>query len=178
MRKQWLIIGIALVVLVLGVVALLRYGPQVEPVAVGNHAPDFQVANLASGDTVSLRKHYKGEVTLVNIWATWCIPCRTEMPAMQEAYAALKPEGFHIAAVSVDQGAPEDVRKFVQEMGLTFDVYQDRTTRIEQTYQTTGVPESFLLDRQGRIVKRVIGAHDWNSPANRKLIRRLLAQGS
>jgi cytochrome c biogenesis protein CcmG/thiol:disulfide interchange protein DsbE len=130
--------------------------------------------DLATGDSVSLHERYRGKVTLVNIWATWCVPCRVEMPAMEHLYTALAPRGFAIAAVSVDEGPPEDVRKFGQELELSFDLLQDRTTRVQQLYQTTGVPESFLLDRQGVIVKRVIGAQDWNSPANRALVERLL----
>ena len=115
-----------------------------------------------------------GKVTLVNIWATWCVPCRVEMPSMEQLYTPLAPRGFAIAAVSIDEGRPEDVRAFGRELGLSFDLLQDRSTGVQQLYQTTGVPESFLLDRHGVIVKRVIGAHDWNSPANRALVERLL----
>ena len=93
---------------------------------------------------------------------------------MEHLYTTLAPRGFAIAAVSVDEGPPEDVRAFGRELALSFDLLQDRSTRIQQLYQTTGVPESFLLDRHGVIVKRVIGAHDWNSPANRALVERLL----
>lgn len=178
MRKQWVVVIAILAIAAAAIFALLRFGPQVEELAVGKPLPDFPLVKVGTTDTVSLRDHYKGDVTLVNIWATWCIPCRTEMPSMQEAYAALKPEGFHIAAISVDQGSPDAVQQFAREMGLTFDIYQDRSTRIEQIYQTTGVPESFLLDRKGRLIKRVIGAHDWNSTANRDLIKRLLAEDS
>jgi peroxiredoxin len=96
------------------------------------------------------------------------------MPAMERVYQALAPRGFAVAAVSIDEGSPDDVRAFGQELGLSFDLLQDRSTRIQQIYQTTGVPESFLLNRQGVIVKRIIGAHDWNSPANRALVERLL----
>ena len=116
-------------------------------------------------------------MTLVNIWATWCVPCRVEMPSMQALYDSLSPRGFKIAAVSIDEGDPTDVRNFAAELHLTFDVLQDRSTAIQQAYQTTGVPESFLLDREGTIVKRVIGAHDWSSPVNRALVERLLSEG-
>lgn len=97
---------------------------------------------------------------------------------MQELYAAYKDRGFRIAAVSIDDGDPAVVERFVREYGLTFDILHDRRTAIQQSYQTTGVPESFLLDRNGMIVKRVIGAVDWNSAENRALIERLLEQGS
>ena len=153
---------------------LARYGPDVQQVGVGARAPDFRAVDLATGDSVSLREHYRGAVTLVNIWATWCVPCRVEMPAMEKVYQSLAPRGFRIAAVSIDEGGPEDVQAFARELGLSFDILQDRSTKVQQIYQTTGGPESFLLNRQGVIVKRVIGAQDWGSAVNRALIERLL----
>ena len=132
---------------------------------------------LFRSDSVSFRERYRGSVTLVNIWATWCIPCRVEMPAMERVYQDLAPRGFKIAAVSIDEGNPEDVREFGRELGLTFDLLQDRTTAVSRIYQTTGVPESFLVNRDGVIVKRLMGDHDWSSEVNRKLIERLLEQG-
>jgi peroxiredoxin len=177
MSKQWVVVGGIVFGLIVGAVALAMHGVP-EGAEPGKRAPNFRAVDLATGDSVALRPRYDGSVTLVNIWATWCIPCRTEMPAMQQAYAALKNRGFRIVAVSVDEGSAADVKRFVQEYGLTFDVLQDQSGRIQQTYRTTGVPESFLLDKNGVIVKRVIGAHDWNSPANRSQIERLLAAGS
>lgn len=162
--------------LAIGAWALMRFGPETGPVQVGVTAPDFSLVDLATGDTVDLREHYAGKVTLVNIWATWCAPCRDEMPSMQEAYAKLKDRGFAIAAVSVDEGSVDDIRRFVREFGLTFDILHDRTGRIQQVYQTTGVPESFLLDRNGMIIKRLIGSHNWASETNVALIERLLTE--
>jgi cytochrome c biogenesis protein CcmG, thiol:disulfide interchange protein DsbE len=95
---------------------------------------------------------------------------------METLYDSLATRGFRIAAVSIDEGSPEDVVAFAQKLGLTFDILHDRDGTIQQLYQTTGVPESFLLDRRGILVKRVIGAHDWSSPANRSTVERLLAQ--
>jgi cytochrome c biogenesis protein CcmG/thiol:disulfide interchange protein DsbE len=174
--KQWLLAGVVACGLVLGATLLARYGPDVQRVEVGAPAPDFHAIDLATGDSVSLRERYRGAVTLVNVWATWCLPCRVEMPAMETLYQSTAPLGFRIAAVSVDEGPPEDVRAFGQELGLSFDLLQDRSTKVQEIYQTTGVPESFLLNRDGVIVKRVIGAHDWNSPVNRGLVERLLEE--
>jgi peroxiredoxin len=176
MSKQWKLVAVLVGILVLAAAALTRFGGAVDGVSVGKRAPDFQAVDLASSDTVSLHQRYRGYVTLLNVWATWCAPCRVEMPGMEQAYQALAPEGFRIAAVSIDEGNAEDVRAFGRELGLSFDLLQDRATRITQIYQTTGVPESFLLDRNGIIVKRIIGPHDWNSPVNRALIERLLEQ--
>jgi cytochrome c biogenesis protein CcmG, thiol:disulfide interchange protein DsbE len=176
MSRQWIFAGLIVAGLAAGATIMTRVGSEVAPVAVGATAPDFHAIDLATGDSVSLRERYRGKVTLVNIWATWCAPCRVEMPSMQRVYDSLGPQGFAIAAVSIDEGDPEEVQAFGRKLGLTFDLLQDRSTRVQQLYQTTGVPESFLLDRNGVIVKRIISAHDWNSEANRALIRRLLAE--
>jgi peroxiredoxin len=174
MSKQWIFVGLIVAGVAAGATIMTRVGSEVAPVAVGAAAPEFRAVDLGTGDSVSLRERYRGKVTLVNIWATWCVPCRVEMPAMEQLYTALAPRGFAVAAVSIDEGSPDDVRKFGQDLKLTFDLLQDRSTRIQQLYQTTGVPESFLLDRRGVIIKRVIGAQDWNSPVNRALVERLL----
>lgn len=174
MSKQWTLVLAIVAGLVIGIVALAEFGPGVEAVAAGVKAPDYKVMNLATGDSVRLRTAYRGHVTLVNIWATWCVPCKVEMPAMQRVYDSLGPRGFRIAAVSIDQDDPKAVKEFTDGLGLTFDILQDRSGLIQQEYQTTGVPESFLLDSTGVIMKRVIGAHDWASPVNVALVRRLL----
>ena len=173
-KNQWRLVAAIVAGLVVGAFALVKFAPVPEGVEVGRRAPDFRALDIASGDTVSFREKYGGQVTLVNIWATWCVPCRVEMPAMQQLYDSLAPRGFVIAAVSIDEGSPDDVRAFGREFDLSFDLLQDRSSRIQQLYQTTGVPESFLLDRRGVIVKRVIGAQDWSSPVNRALVERLL----
>jgi thiol-disulfide isomerase/thioredoxin len=174
MSKQWILVVAVLAGLLIGGTALVFYGPEVQPVAVGNLAPDYKAMDLHSGDSVGVRSHYRGHVTLVNIWATWCVPCRVEMPAMQQLFDSLSGRGFRIAAVSIDQEGPEVVKDFAGELKLTFDILHDRKGDIQQAYRTTGVPESFLLDTAGIIMKRVIGAHDWASSADRALIRRLL----
>jgi cytochrome c biogenesis protein CcmG, thiol:disulfide interchange protein DsbE len=174
--KQWILVGAVVTILVIGATALAKLGSQVEGITVGSRAPDFRAIDLATNDSVSLRERYRGAVTLVNVWATWCLPCRTEMPAMEQVYQSLAPHGFRIAAVSIDEGSPEEVRAFGQKLGLSFDLLQDRSNSVVQIYQTTGVPESFLLNREGIIVKRIIGPHDWNSPVNRRLIERLLEE--
>jgi len=174
MSRQWVFAGLIVTGVAGGAAIMTGVGSEVARVEVGATAPDFHAIDLATGDSVSLVDRYRGKVTLVNIWATWCVPCRVEMPAMEHLYTSLAPRGFAIAAVSIDEGSPDDVRKFGRELELSFDLLQDRSQRIQQSYQTTGVPESFLLDREGVIVKRIIGAHDWNSPSNRALVERLL----
>ena len=174
MSKQWIAVGVVVAALAAGAAALAKFGPEVDRVEVGARAPDFRAIDLATGDSVTFRERYRGAVTLVNVWATWCLPCRVEMPAMEQVYQELAPRGFKIAAVSIDEGSPDDVRAFGQELDLSFDLLQDRSTNVQQIFQTTGVPESFLINKDGIIVKRIIGAHDWNSAVNRALVERLL----
>jgi cytochrome c biogenesis protein CcmG/thiol:disulfide interchange protein DsbE len=174
MSKQWAVTAIVVMGLALGAGALTWVAPD-SRVEINHPTPNFRAVDLGTRDSVSLND-YRGSVTLVNIWATWCLPCREEMPSMQKLYDSLKSRGFRIAAVSIDEGNPEDVIAFAQQLKVTFDILHDRSGRIQSLYQTTGVPESFLLDRRGILVKRVIGAHDWNSPANVGAVERLLSQ--
>jgi len=173
-RRQWLYVLAIVAGLGLGGWAMVTWAPVPEGVEVGKRAPDFRALDMASGDSVSFTERYDGAVTLVNIWATWCIPCRVEMPAMEELYRKLQPHGLRIAAVSVDEGDLEAVRAFAKDVGVTFDILHDKSGRIEQIYQITGVPESFLIDREGVIVRKVIGEHPWNSPANQRIVAQLL----
>ena len=174
MSRQWAVIGIVVAGLALGAAALTWVAPD-SGVRISHRAPEFHAVDLATRDSVSLAD-YRGSVTLVNIWATWCLPCREEMPSMQKLYDSLGTRGFRIAAISIDEGSPEDVTAFAQKLGLTFDSLPDRSGSVERLYQTTGVPESFLLDRRGVLVKRVLGAHDWSSAANVGADERLLQQ--
>jgi cytochrome c biogenesis protein CcmG/thiol:disulfide interchange protein DsbE len=174
MSKQWVVTGIVLAGLVLGGAAITWVAPD-SRVEINRPAPSFQAVNLATRDSSSL-EDYRGSVTLVNIWATWCLPCRDEMPSMQKLYDSLGSQGFRIAAISIDEGNSEDVMAFARKFDLTFDILHDRSGAVERLFQTTGVPESFLLDRRGILVKRVIGAHDWSSSANIGVVERLLQQ--
>ena len=174
MSKQWAVTGIVVAGLGLGAAGLTWVAPE-GSVAIDREAPNFRAVDLATRDSVSL-EDYRGSVTLVNIWATWCVPCREEMPSMQRLFDSVGTRGFRIAAISIDEGSSEDVAAFARELDLGFDILHDRSGSVERLYQTTGVPESFLLDRRGKLVKRVIGAHDWSSPANIATVERLLEQ--
>lgn len=153
------------------------------PITTGSAAPDFAVTDM-DGNPARL-SDYRGKVVLLNIWATWCPPCREEMPSMQRLYETVGDEDFVILAVSIDAARGEkdpfgreggDLRAFAEEMGLTFTILHDPSGAIQQTYQTTGVPESFLLGRDGRIFKKVAGSTQWDAAANLELVRRLLAE--
>jgi peroxiredoxin len=140
---------------------------------VGDRAPDFRAVRLPGGGPASLAD-YRGQVILLNVWATWCEPCRVEMPSMERLSRQFQGTGFRVVAVSIDQADSTVVNAFVKELGLTFDILHDQPGTIQRIYQTTGVPESFVIDRHGVIVQRVIGAADWDTPATDALVRRLL----
>jgi peroxiredoxin len=174
MSKQWFAVLAVVAGLVAGGAFLVQAGRGIEAVEVGRQAPDFRAVDLRSSDTVSLESHYKGQVVLVNLWATWCTPCRKEMPAMEALYKELGPHGFRIAAVSVDEGDLSDVVSFADDLSLTFDILHDSDGSVQQSYQTVMFPESFLIDRDGVIVKKAIGEHPWGSDANRRIVAQLL----
>ncbi len=175
MKKQWIAVGVVVAVLAAGGWIGIKLAPEIFPVAVGSAAPTFQAKDLSTGKQVTLAD-YKDQVVLLNVWATWCEPCKIEMPSMQQLERELGPQGLKIVAVSVDEGGDDVVRQFAHDLGLTFQILHDQSRRIERIYQTTGVPESFVINRQGRIVKKVIGAADWDATVNKDLMRRLLAQ--
>lgn len=173
-RQQWAVVaGVVAVVLALGFVVTHR--SQIHPLGVGDRAPDFRAVRLPGGRPASLAD-YRGQVILLNIWATWCQPCRVEMPSMERLWRKLQGTGFRVVAVSIDKEDSTVVNAFVKELGLTFDILHDQPGTIQERYQTTGVPESFVIDRDGLIVKKVIGASPWDAEVNQILIRRLLEQ--
>ncbi len=174
MSKQWKMVAVIVAGLVLGAFALVEFGPKLEGVVQGKRAPNFTAKDIQTGDSVSLHQASDGRVTLINIWATYCIPCRAEMPAMEALYKELGPKGLRIIAISVDEGNTADVQKFVAQYGLTFDVLQDQSGDIQRVFQTTGVPESFLLDRKGIIAYKIIGEHPWSSPSSQRKVANLL----
>ena len=170
------------VVFVAAVVAFAWVGREnYQPIITGAVAPNFTAVTL-EGEPVSL-SDYEGRVVMVNIWATWCAPCREEMPSMQRMYEELEGTDFEILAVSVDSRIGEinatgqaggNLGAFAEEMGLTFLILHDPEAVIQRVYQTTGVPETFLVGRDGVIYKKVAGGTNWSAPVNLELVRRLL----
>ena len=115
---------------------------------------------------------------LLNLWATWCGPCRSEMPSLERLHQELGPQGLKIVAVSVDSPGMEDaIRDFQKEFGLTFEILYAPDGKIRDDYQATGFPETFIIGRDGVIRKRVIAATDWSAVEGQKaLLRHLLAE--
>jgi peroxiredoxin len=124
------------------------------PPAVGAPAADFSLADVSS-QTVRL-SDFKGQVVLLNFWATWCGPCQLEMPTIEKTYEAWKDQGFAVVAVEV--GDPlADVQSFVNNDRLTFRVLWDEKTTVSDLYQISVLPTSFVIDRDGKIVQQEIG---------------------
>ena len=160
-------------VIYFGVALAIKIRPQVDLVGVGSRAPEFTATDLASGRLKRLAD-YRGTVVLLNVWATWCQPCRVEMPSLERLHRRLGGADFRVVAVSVDEQGPDVVAKFAQDLGLSFEILHDPSGAIQAAYQTTGVPESFVIDRDGVIIKKVIGPAEWDGPVNETVIRRLI----
>lgn len=174
-RQQWGIVAGFVAVLGVGLWTAAHFlKDELFPVTVGARAPDFTAKDVYSGKMKSL-DDYKGQVVLLNIWATWCPPCKAEMPSIEQLYRAYGKAGLKVVAVSIDEYVGTDsVRAFAKNFGLTFDVLHDPQYEIEKTYQTTGYPETFVIGKDGIIRRKWIGAADWNSGYNRALVAQLL----
>ena len=141
----------------------------------GTEAPGFRLPALAGGerDLASQR----GRIVVLNFWATWCPPCVAEMPSLERLYRRLTPEGLAVVTVSTDEDQAE-LKKFVSQHGLTVPVLMDPGGRVAGgDYRTTGYPETFLLDRQGKILRHVVGPEEWDSPETLAELRKLMASG-
>ncbi len=154
---------------------MLAVGCQRSGALVGTQAPEFSLSDL-SGRAVRLA-NLRGRVVFLNVWATWCEPCRQEMPAMQNLYDRLRGPDFEMLAVSSDQDGREGVERFAKELGLTFPVLPDPDLEIARRYRVTGYPETFVIDRNGRIVAHAIGPREWDGPASLEAFRTLLERG-
>lgn len=177
-RRQWIIVA--------GVIAVLGGGAwgasrllddELVNVGVGSEAPGFTAQTIDTPSKPKTLSDYRGQVVVLNLWATWCIPCRTEMPSMEALYKDLGPRGLKVVAVSVDEAGMEDkIREFRQEFGLTFEILHDAAGVMQGIYRTTGIPETFVIGKDGVIRKKWVGADDWNSPGNRRMLEQLLAE--
>jgi cytochrome c biogenesis protein CcmG/thiol:disulfide interchange protein DsbE len=151
----------------LGVLAMLltlsSCQPRVEPPAVGAPAPGFTLSDL-EGKTHQLTD-YRGQVVLINFWATWCPPCVEEMPSLEKLHRALGPKGLKVLAVSVDERV-KDVERFRKDHDLTFTILRDKDRKVAHRYLTFKYPETYVLDREGKLVWKVVGGMDWVAPIN------------
>ena len=130
-------------------------------VEVGFLAPDFRIKNLKGG--LSTLSEQRGKVVLMNFWATWCTPCRAEMPSMEALYKKFDRKDFEILAVSIDTEGEPLVHSFIGQFGFTFPVLLDPQFAVNDLYQIRVVPTSLLIDRRGVIAQRIMGAKNWEA---------------
>ncbi|MFQ5991058.1 MAG: peroxiredoxin family protein [Nitrospiraceae bacterium] len=142
---------------------------------VGDPAPNFKLWDLDE-NTVSLSQ-YRGKVVFLNFWATWCQPCRVEMPAMEKLYRDFQRKEFEVLAVSTDPQGVAVTRPFKDSYQLTFPILHDSDFRVGVSYGARTLPMTFLIDRQGVITHRIFGARDWDSREARQLIRTMISAG-
>ena len=172
---------------IVGIVAMLMVtlvgvggaaAPDILPVAernvvkLGEPAPNFRLRDL-NGHSVSL-SDLRGKVVLLNFWATWCGPCRVEMPAMEELYRTFSRNDFEILAVSTDAQGASVTRPFQQENHLTFPILHDADYRVGLTYGARSLPMTFMVDRQGIVRHQIFGARDWGAAEAHQLVQMLM----
>jgi len=139
-------------------------------------APDFTLSDV-EGRPVRLRE-FRGKLVFVNFWATWCPPCRLEMPGMEQLYQTFKQTDFAMLALSIDRQGAQVVAPFMKELKLTFPALIDHKTEVARQYGLRGLPTTYLIDREGRLIGAAVGPRDWYSTEAKALIAGLLRQDS
>lgn len=140
-------------------------------VAAGDKAPNFSVTT-DSGRTIS-RSNFGGKILVLNFWATWCPPCVDEIPSLEEFHRQLSGSGVVVLAVSVDRNG-EQYSRFLQKAGITFQTARDPDATVSSRYGTFKYPESYVIDQNGKVVQKIIGATNWTDPRMINYIRSLL----
>jgi thiol-disulfide isomerase/thioredoxin len=146
----------------------LRVIPAAQPM----EAPGFTLPAVA-GPSVALQA-FRGKVVLLNFWATWCGPCRREMPAIERLHRAYRDRGLAVLAVDFRE-SKEQVKAFSQELGLTFPALLDANGEVTFSYGARALPVTFLVGRDGKILWKAIGRREWDGPAGRAYFDQLLA---
>jgi peroxiredoxin len=140
----------------------------------GGAAPDFTLKDLAGHDLKL--SDLKGKVVLLNFWATWCPPCREEVPSLVSLNKQMSGKSFQMVTVSIDEGGKQAVEEFFKASGVTLPVLLDTERNVSSLYGTTGVPETFVIDRNGVIVKKVVGGMNWSDAAVVKSLDNLIVR--
>jgi thiol-disulfide isomerase/thioredoxin len=139
---------------------------------IGKAAPALTLTDM-QGRSVSLSQ-FKGQVVILNFWATWCPPCREEMPSMEKLYRDYKDKGLVMLAVNVEENGKQAVSGFLQQRPYSFPILLDSENVAQNTFGVFRFPESFIIDRNGIIVEKIVGGRNWLSGPTFKLIDFLL----
>lgn len=169
-RKEAVVFGLSLALAALLVFRVQGY-LRIYDVRPGDRAPGFDLVD-DDGAGVSLRD-YAGKVVLLNFWATWCAPCVREIPSLNRLYGQFEDKGFIVLAVSVDEDE-EQYRQFLAERGVSFPTARDPQRAVSSRYGTAKYPESYLIDRAGKVLRKYVGAEDWVRPEIANYIRSML----
>jgi len=176
-RSKTVIAVVSVVILSVAFAIVWLQSAKYEPLTVGKEAPDFNLPNLE--DKTVKPSDYRGKVVFLNFWATWCKPCREEMPSMEVLYKNFEKDGLVILAVSIDRvTTKKDIPPFVKGLSLTFPVLVDSWGQTDKRYKLMGVPETYIIDQEGILREKVIGPRDWTVLDNLKVITGLLKSGS
>ncbi|OGW00663.1 MAG: hypothetical protein A2889_05895 [Nitrospinae bacterium RIFCSPLOWO2_01_FULL_39_10] len=169
MKLRFIVASIILIILVIsGAVDISRAGKE-EKIA----APDFTLMTM-DNKKVSL-KDFKGKYIFLNFWATWCGPCIDEMPSMERLYQKFKTrKNFAMLAVSIDKAGTDAVKKFMTENKLTFSVLLDRDSEVAGAYGVMGIPSTYLIDTQGFVINRAVGARTWDTKDSIEFFEKML----
>jgi thiol-disulfide isomerase/thioredoxin len=123
--------------------------------------PDFKVTDLAGAQ--KNRNSLKGKVVLLNFWATWCPPCKEEIPSIEALSKTMKGKNFEVFAVSLGED-PETVRRFVSEQKIDYPVYLDPRNSLAGSYASQGIPTTYILDKEGKFIAGMVGSYDYTNP--------------
>jgi peroxiredoxin len=140
---------------------------------VGWEAPDFTLVDR-QGKTWTLSE-LKGQVVFVNFWATWCPPCREEMPSMQRLYTMLPKDKFKMLAI-LNKDEPALADKFAAQFGITMPILDDQANKVGPTYGLTGLPETFIVDKEGILREKFIGPVQWDTIAIQQMLAKYINQ--
>ncbi len=136
-------------------------------------APEFTLKTL--DNKKAALKDFKGKYVFLNFWATWCGPCREEMPSMERLYRRLKSKkNFTMLAVSIDRGGARAVKRFVEDNNFTFSILLDEDSEAAAEYGVMGIPATYLIDDKGFIINRAVGAREWDSKESVEFFEKLL----
>ncbi len=167
-----LLIFIVLIALVAVYFLTREKGQEVKIVGVADKAPEFSLPAV-DGKPISLSGH-RGQVVMVHFWATWCPPCVEEMPTLETLYRALRGKDFEVLAISADEDGAGAVTAFMRKNRLSLPVLFDPGGTVATSYGTFKLPETYIVDREGVVRYKEIGARDWSAPESAAIVKNII----